>query len=138
MYAEYGMEGIVSVRGDVYSFGIVMMDTFTRRKPTDEMFLGEISLKQWVANSLFADAIIEVIDTDLLATNEDHDFVSKRNCLSSVMRLAIACSANSPEERVNMQEALAMLKKIKTKFLKDTAVGGDVVLIESSSCLVTP
>ncbi|PQM42303.1 LRR receptor-like serine/threonine-protein kinase EFR [Prunus yedoensis var. nudiflora] len=37
MAPEYGMEGIVSRRGDVYSFGIVVMETFTRRKPTDEI-----------------------------------------------------------------------------------------------------
>ncbi|PRQ29481.1 putative protein kinase RLK-Pelle-LRR-XII-1 family [Rosa chinensis] len=30
----------------------VLMETFTKRKPTDEMFVEESSLKQWVANSL--------------------------------------------------------------------------------------
>ncbi|KAL6199364.1 hypothetical protein ACLB2K_029148 [Fragaria x ananassa] len=45
-----GIEGIVSRRGDVYSFGIVVMKTLTRRKPTDTMFVGDTSLKQWVAN----------------------------------------------------------------------------------------
>ena len=121
------MEGIVTRRGDVYSFGVVLMETFTRRKPTEEIFVGEMSLKQWVANSLFADAIVEVVDADLLGTEVDHDFMSKRECLSSVMRLAIACSAESPEERINMQESLATLKKIKIKFLKDATRGGVVL-----------
>ena len=121
------MEGIVTRRGDVYSFGVVLMETFTRRKPTEEIFVGEMSLKQWVANSLFADAIVEVVDADLLGTEVDHDFMRKRECLSSVMRLAIACSAESPEERINMQESLATLKKIKIKFLKDATRGGVVL-----------
>ncbi|KAK9939800.1 hypothetical protein M0R45_016486 [Rubus argutus] len=127
MAPEYGMGGIVTRKGDVYSFGVVLMETFARRKPTDEIFVGEMSLKQWVANSLFTDAIVEVVDTELLGTEVDHDFLSKRECLSSVMRLAIACSAESPEERINIQEALATLKKIKIKFLKDST-GGRVVL----------
>ncbi|PQQ21845.1 putative LRR receptor-like serine/threonine-protein kinase [Prunus yedoensis var. nudiflora] len=37
MAPEYGREGIVSTRGDVYSFGIVLMETFTKRKPTNEI-----------------------------------------------------------------------------------------------------
>ena len=118
------MEGIVTRRGDVYSFGIVVMETFTRRKPTDDnhdMFIGEMGLNKWVANSLVADAIFEVVDATLLGTEEDHDYVSKRECLLSIMGLAVCCSAKSPEQRINMQEAVAMLKRIKVKFLKDAA-----------------
>ncbi|KAL6282486.1 hypothetical protein ACE6H2_013415 [Prunus campanulata] len=124
MAPEYGLEGMVSTRGDVYSFGILVMETFTRRKPTDEMFVGEMNLNQWIANSLvLPDAMIdEVVDASLLCTQqEDGDLMRKMDCLSSIMRLALACCAESPEERINMEEAVATLKKIKKKFLKDAA-----------------
>lgn len=39
------------------------------------------------------------------------------------MRLALACSADSLEDRINMQDAQATLEKIKINFLKDTAEG---------------
>ncbi|XP_062014701.1 receptor kinase-like protein Xa21 [Rosa rugosa] len=123
MAPEYGLEGIVTRRGDVHSFGILLLETFTKRRPTDEMFDGEMSLKQWVENALFADAIVEVIDTSLLGIEEDHAFVSKRECISSIMRLALACCVESPEQRINMQEALATLDKIKIKFLMDASGG---------------
>ncbi|KAL6285534.1 hypothetical protein ACE6H2_009924 [Prunus campanulata] len=126
MAPEYGMEGTVSTRGDVYSFGIVVMEAFTRRKPTDKMFDGEMNLKQWIANSLLPDATIaEVMDANLLGKQqqEDDEFGTKTDCLSSMMKLALACSAESPEERINMKEAVATLNKIKTKFLKDSAGG---------------
>ncbi|KAK9938802.1 hypothetical protein M0R45_015522 [Rubus argutus] len=125
MAPEYGMEGIITRRGDVYSFGIVLLETFTAKKPTDEIF-GERSLKQWITNSLFAEEIVEVVDTNLLGIEEDLAFVSKIKCLSSIMRLALACCAESPEERINMQEALAALNKIKIKFFMDSA-GGEVL-----------
>lgn len=124
--AEYAMEGIVSTRGDVYSFGIVVMETFTKRKPTDEMFDGEMSLKQWVASSLLLspDTISEVVDANLLGTEDGHDdsMISKRDCLTSIMRLALACSTESPVDRTNMQEVVVTLNKIKIKFLKEAFV----------------
>ncbi|XP_016648162.1 PREDICTED: probable LRR receptor-like serine/threonine-protein kinase At3g47570 [Prunus mume] len=133
MAPEYGLEGMVSTRGDVYSFGIVVMETFTKRKPTDEMFDGEMNIKQWIANSLvLPDAKIdEVVDASLLGIGteqKDDDHVRKRDCISTIMRLALTCCAESPEERISMKEAVATLNKIKTKFLKDAAVGRGVQL----------
>ncbi|XP_070674497.1 probable LRR receptor-like serine/threonine-protein kinase At3g47570 [Malus domestica] len=120
MAPEYGMEGSVSTRGDVYSFGIVLMEAFTKRKPTDEMFVGEMDLKQWIADSLFSNAAIgEVVDADILRAEEDGDFISRKDCLLSVMRLALACSATLPGERINMKDAAITLTKIKSKYLKD-------------------
>ncbi|KAL6200289.1 hypothetical protein ACLB2K_030071 [Fragaria x ananassa] len=120
MAPEYGMEGMLTKGGDVYSFGIILMETFTGKKPTDEMFVEEMYLKQWVADS----ALLDVVDANLQVTEaDDRDFVNKNECLSSIMRLALACSAESPEKRVNMQDALATLNKIKIKFLKGAAEG---------------
>nr|XP_004236659.2 probable receptor-like protein kinase At5g18500 [Solanum lycopersicum] len=41
---EYGQDGIVSTSCDVYSFGIVIMEMFTRRRPSDEIFTGEMNI----------------------------------------------------------------------------------------------
>ncbi|GAY33985.1 hypothetical protein CUMW_009100 [Citrus unshiu] len=118
MAPEYGSEGIVSTSGDVYSFGILMMETLTRRKPTDEMFTGEMCLKHWVEESL-PDAVTDVIDANLLSGEEEADVAAKKKCMSSVMSFALKCSAEIPEERMSIKDALVDLKNIKTKFLKD-------------------
>ena len=61
------------------------METFVGKKPTDEMFVKELTLKSWVESS--ANNIMEVIDTNLL-TEEDESFALKQACFSSIMTLA--------------------------------------------------
>ena len=50
------------------------METFVRKKPIDEMFVEELTLKSWV--ELSANNIMEVIDANLL-TEEDESFTLK-------------------------------------------------------------
>ncbi|XP_059654725.1 probable LRR receptor-like serine/threonine-protein kinase At3g47570 [Cornus florida] len=61
MAPEYGIEGRVSTKFDVYSYGVLLMETFSRKKPTDEMFAGEVSLKRWVKEAIKG-SIIEIVD----------------------------------------------------------------------------
>ncbi|KAM3239379.1 hypothetical protein P3L10_014413 [Capsicum annuum] len=60
---EYGMDGLVSRKCDVYSYGIMLLETFTRRKPNE--FEGDLSLKQWVSYSL-PKAVMDVVDANLV------------------------------------------------------------------------
>lgn len=106
MLTEYGSEGKVSTKGDVYSFGIMLLEMFTRKRPTDDMFDGETMLKEWVHEALERGAINDVADPALHSTED-------QECVTSVFNLAMKCLAISPRKRINMIEAAATLKKIK-------------------------
>ncbi|KAL2480248.1 putative LRR receptor-like serine/threonine-protein kinase [Abeliophyllum distichum] len=112
---EYGLEGSVSIRCDVYSYGIMLMEVFTRMKPSSEIFSGELSLKSWINDSM-PNAITRIIDSNLLGPEEE-DCTEKLKCLSSIMELALNCSMESANERVNMKDVLVALKKIRFQLL---------------------
>ncbi|KAL2513426.1 putative LRR receptor-like serine/threonine-protein kinase [Abeliophyllum distichum] len=105
MAPEYGTEGIVSTSGDVYSYGVMLLEMYTRKKPTDKKFGEEMSLKSWVSHSLDENTITEVVDTNLLG-REEENFAKKDQCVSSILALAIECLTDSPTERINMREVV--------------------------------
>ncbi|PIN07251.1 Serine/threonine protein kinase [Handroanthus impetiginosus] len=112
MAPEYGFEGLVSTKCDVYSFGIVLMETFTRKRPTDDMFTGGLSLRGWIYDT-YPHSLSHVLDATLLNTNKDKNV----ECISLIMKLALDCSSELPGERINIKDALTTLQKIKKQFL---------------------
>ncbi|XP_016665893.2 LRR receptor-like serine/threonine-protein kinase GSO1 isoform X2 [Gossypium hirsutum] len=117
MAPEFGSTGIVSIKCDVYSYGIILIETFTKKKPTDNLFAEEVTIRHWMECSLPKGAI-EIADADLLR-KEDEYFVVKANCISAIMELALNCSAELPEERKDMKDVVVELKKIKQRLLNN-------------------
>ncbi|XVF78746.1 hypothetical protein PTKIN_Ptkin14bG0160500 [Pterospermum kingtungense] len=103
------------VKCDVYSYGILLIETFTRKKPTNGLFKEAMTMKHWVRSSV-SKGMIDIADGELLRT-EDEYFIVKANCISSILALALECSSELPEERKDMKDVVATLKKIKQNFL---------------------
>ena len=91
------------------------MEIFTRKRPTDEIFAGEMSMRHWVKTSI-SNGIIGVADSNLVQ-KEDEYFVVKANCISSIMALALDCSSELPDDRIDMKDVVSILKNIRRKFL---------------------
>nr|VVW92106.1 unnamed protein product [Nymphaea colorata] len=102
------MAGKVSIKADVYSYGILLLEVFAGRKPTNEQFDGDFSLRQWVAET-FPVAISDVIDSHLL--NESNTTPTERSAamndlLVKTMEIGLPCSRVSPNERMDMKEVV--------------------------------
>ncbi|KAM3239189.1 hypothetical protein P3L10_014223 [Capsicum annuum] len=110
---EYGQDGLVSTKGDVYRYGIMLLETFTRRNPNE--FEGDLSLKKWVSYSL-PEAIMGIVDANLLTSTGNH-LQKELDVVASIMKVALDCCAESPARRTNMKDVVAMLQKIKIQLL---------------------
>ncbi|KAG7963690.1 hypothetical protein I3843_09G131100 [Carya illinoinensis] len=113
---NYGSEGIISTRGNMYSHGILLMETFTRKRRTNDIFSEEMNLKSWIEELLQVLSVTDIIDDNLLS-NESDD-ASMEELISSIMRLALDCYAESPEQRINIKNVSDTLHKIKLQFLQ--------------------
>ncbi|XAR62634.1 Non-specific serine/threonine protein kinase [Bertholletia excelsa] len=117
MAPEHGMRGIVSTGGDIYSFGVILMEVFTRKGPTGEIFVRAMSLKSWISESLQGGSIIEVIDGNLIQ-KEEANFHAKEFCVPSLMSLAMDCKNDLPDERINRADVVTRLRKIQLLLLE--------------------
>ena len=98
----------MSTRGDIYSYGIMLLEMLTRKKPTDDMFVGELNLRQLVKASI-PYKIMEVIDGNLLRTEQGD--------VLAIMKLGLECSRELSEERIGIKDVIIKLNKIKSQLL---------------------
>ncbi|KAL3538464.1 hypothetical protein ACH5RR_001830 [Cinchona calisaya] len=115
---EYGSEGLVSTKCDVYSFGIMTMELFTRTSPNNERFGESMCLKSWVYDSM-SNGLTHIIDANLLNASDEY-FPEMLECILSIMKVALNCTNDSRKERSNIQDVLVALKKIKLQLLPYT------------------
>ena len=108
---------MISSRGDVYSYGVLLLEMLTRRRPTDNMFDGDLNLHNWVKRA-FLDGAFEVIDESLLMERAGKE---AEECLISLMRLGLLCSTDSPEARPNMREVSNLLNLIQHDFTTESS-----------------
>ncbi|KAH6769684.1 hypothetical protein C2S52_014487 [Perilla frutescens var. hirtella] len=106
---EYGMSCPVSTQGDVYSYGIVLLEMFTNIRPTDDLLEDHVNLHSLVSAAL-PDRVMEVVDPQLQALMMNNDRM--KSCMTSILRIGVSCSKEMPRERMPMTDVVIQLRKI--------------------------
>ncbi|XP_073101199.1 uncharacterized protein [Elaeis guineensis] len=116
---EYGAGGQISTSGDVYSYGFLLLEIFTGKRPVDDAFRNGLTLDSFVKMA-FPDRIEEIIDPLLLIQDDDDPRGSTtrslHQCLVAVIRVGLLCSTLSPGERMNMRDVATEMHAIRNAY----------------------
>ncbi|XP_030956599.1 probable LRR receptor-like serine/threonine-protein kinase At3g47570 isoform X1 [Quercus lobata] len=157
---EYGMGDKASIEGDVYSYGILLLEMFIGKRPTDEMFKAGLNLHNFAKMGLpervvqIVDPIllpreVDVVQTAIVAAREDNNDneiqvdegaqdianlcqmdANVHKCLVSILEIGLACSMESPKERMRMKVVTSELHRIKKAFLGSGILPGGLGRIQ--------
>ncbi|GJT87386.1 leucine-rich repeat protein [Tanacetum coccineum] len=93
---EYGIGSEMTNNGDVYSFGILLLEVMTGKRPTADMFNDGLSLHKFAYMAL-PDHVIDVIDGDAIVLQSTEANAKKvEECLVATIKIGVSCSWNSP------------------------------------------
>ncbi|KAL6626756.1 hypothetical protein ACP70R_030482 [Stipagrostis hirtigluma subsp. patula] len=116
---EYGEGSTVSTSGDVYSLGILLLEMFTGRSPTDDIFRDSLDLHMF-AKSALSEGTWDIADPAIWLHVESKDGTTSsrvKDCLVSVLGLAISCSKLHPRDRITMREVSGEMHAIRDSYL---------------------
>lgn len=93
----------------------------TRKRPTSDMFVGELNLHKWV-NLAFPNRVKEVIDDFFFEVVDEYEFEENNihTCLLSLLHVGLSCSKDSLEERPTMREVTMLLESIKKDLMANS------------------
>ncbi|XP_028106752.1 putative receptor-like protein kinase At3g47110 [Camellia sinensis] len=99
---KYGMGSVVSTSGDVYSYGILLLELFIGKRPTGGMFKDGLNLYK-LAKIALLERAMEIVDQKLVSTIEEEETTSinsrtqmgrekSHECLTLMLKIGVVCS----------------------------------------------
>ena len=121
--AKYGLRREVSTKGDVYNYGILLLEIIIGKRPTNRVFEGDHNLHKFARMALPNHAM--EIAGPILFRNVD-EVIDNHNCsptnrieeyLISMVKVGVACSVELPQERWDISKVISELHFIRNILL---------------------
>ncbi|KAD5961706.1 hypothetical protein E3N88_13179 [Mikania micrantha] len=120
---EYGVGRQMTSGGDVYSFGILVLEGMTGKRPTDEIFKEGISLHKFASMALRDNIVTNIIDVNIINVYQEEAEVKEikkeanmktiiEECVASTVKTGVSCSMNSPTQRMDIKNVVLELQHI--------------------------
>ncbi|XP_058113169.1 putative leucine-rich repeat receptor-like serine/threonine-protein kinase At2g24130 [Magnolia sinica] len=124
---EYGMGKHASTKGDVYSFGVLLLEVITGKRPTDVIFQSGSSMHAWV-KSHYPHKLDSIIEQALQqAAPSDGTCDSRkvwREVIMELIELGLICTQRSPSARPTMIDVAHEMGQLKEYLGRDVTFEG--------------
>ena len=95
---------------DVYSYGVVLLELLTGKRPTDQEFGESVDIVEWIRR--------KIRDNKSLEEALDPNVGNSRHVIEEmllVLRIALLCTAKLPKDRPTMRDVIMMLEEAKPR-----------------------
>ncbi|KAL6002203.1 hypothetical protein ACLOJK_037651 [Asimina triloba] len=119
---EYGYTMKVDQKTDIYSFGVVLLELVTGKRPLEPEFGDCVDIVEWVRWKIRnTNSGVDALDPSM---GPQCKHVQEEMML--VLRIALACTARYPKDRPPMRDVLTMLGEAKPRRKSSSGSSNDV------------
>ncbi|EXB42923.1 Putative leucine-rich repeat receptor-like serine/threonine-protein kinase [Morus notabilis] len=122
---EYGMGKRASTHGDVYSFGVLLLEIVTGKRPTDGFPVEGSSLHEWVKTqypSRLQPIVEQALEKYTPTAMPKHYNRIWANAIIELIELGLMCTQYNPSTRPSMQDVALEMGRLKEYLFDPSAV----------------